>query len=54
MIPKRCLPEEYGGDLAPIRVHHDKTVEKLKKMQRFFDEEEQQRKEAQKLKNDTY
>lgn len=54
IIPKRCLPEEYEGDLAPIRVHHDQIVEKLAKMKTFFDEEEQQRLEAQKIKSDKY
>ncbi|KAF2886495.1 hypothetical protein ILUMI_19678, partial [Ignelater luminosus] len=42
-IPRKCLPEEYGGDLPTVRELHGKTIEKLTDLQSHFDAEELQR-----------
>lgn len=42
-IPKRCLPEEYGGDLPSVEIIHQKNIRKLIEMESYFDAEESQR-----------
>ncbi|KAF5273600.1 hypothetical protein FQR65_LT04599 [Abscondita terminalis] len=41
-IPKKYLPKEYGGDLESISVYQKKSIEKLMRLQEYFDLEEQQ------------
>lgn len=42
-LPKKCLPEDYGGDLPLIRELHQRNIEKLTDMQPHFEAEERQR-----------
>lgn len=42
-IPKRCLPQEYGGDLPTVAELHDKSIAQLKFLDDYFKEEEKQR-----------
>lgn len=42
-VPKRCLPEDLGGDLPPVRDLHQNNIEKLTDMDAYFKEEELQR-----------
>jgi len=42
-LPKKCLPEEIGGDLPSVRVLHEDNIKKLTEMEPYFDAEEQQR-----------
>ncbi|XP_030757202.1 alpha-tocopherol transfer protein-like [Sitophilus oryzae] len=44
LIPKQCLPEEYGGDLPSIEVLHEKTVKQYTEKQDFWKLEEKMRK----------
>ncbi|KAF5286468.1 hypothetical protein FQR65_LT12551 [Abscondita terminalis] len=39
-LAKEFLPEEYGGDLPSILVHHKNTIEKMKSMQAYFEADE--------------
>lgn len=39
IIPRSCLPSEYGGDLESVDVLHDKQCKELRKMQEFFHHE---------------
>ncbi|KAF5273601.1 hypothetical protein FQR65_LT04600 [Abscondita terminalis] len=41
-IPKKYLPKEYGGDLESISVYQQKGIEKLMRLQEYFELEEQQ------------
>ncbi|KAK5638422.1 hypothetical protein RI129_012717 [Pyrocoelia pectoralis] len=42
-LSREYLPEEYGGELPSIRVHHDETMRKLNLLQNYFEAEELQR-----------
>lgn len=42
-IPKKYLPEDYGGDLPSIRECHEMNVKKLLEMESYFEAEEIQR-----------
>lgn len=44
MIPKKCLPSEYGGDLPSEKILHEKTVEQYNNFQSFWKLEEEIRK----------
>ncbi|KAF5293058.1 hypothetical protein FQR65_LT11050 [Abscondita terminalis] len=44
-LGKEFLPEEFGGDLPPVAVHQEDTVEKLKLMQTYFETDERQTRE---------
>lgn len=46
LIPKKCLPEEYGGDLPPAAELHKLTMEKFYAKQKFWNVEEAIRKQA--------
>ncbi|XP_057658038.1 alpha-tocopherol transfer protein-like [Diorhabda carinulata] len=48
LIPKKCLPKEYGGDLPSKYELHQKTIEQFKRKQYFWNAEEQLRKSAHK------
>lgn len=42
-LPKKCLPEEFGGDLVSVRILQERNIKKLTEMQPFFEAEELQR-----------
>lgn len=44
-VPKRCLPNDYGGDLQSSKELHNITMDKFYAKQQFWDIEEQIRKE---------
>lgn len=48
LIPKKCLPKEYGGDLPSENELHQRTVEQFNSKQKFWDMEEKLRKLAYK------
>ncbi|XP_057658030.1 alpha-tocopherol transfer protein-like isoform X1 [Diorhabda carinulata] len=48
LIPKNCLPMEYGGDLPSESELHQKTIEQFRSKQTFWDVEEKLRKLAYK------
>lgn len=41
-LPKRCLPEDYGGDLRPVAVMFQELRQKLRKLKPYFEAEERQ------------
>lgn len=47
LIPKKCLPKEYGGDLPSENELHQITVEKFYAKQKFWNLEEKIRKQSQ-------
>ncbi|CAH1953521.1 unnamed protein product [Acanthoscelides obtectus] len=48
LVPKKCWPRDYGGDLPSERDLHDFTMDQLKDRQKFWEIEESIRKECQK------
>lgn len=41
-VPKKCLPEEYGGELPSAAELHEKTMGKFLSLKPYFDAEEEQ------------
>ncbi|CAH1953522.1 unnamed protein product [Acanthoscelides obtectus] len=48
LLPQKCLPEEYGGDLPSEMELHKMTIEQMNNMQKFWEVEEMMRKEMNK------
>ncbi|KAJ8910427.1 hypothetical protein NQ315_012569 [Exocentrus adspersus] len=44
LVPKKCLPREYGGDLPSEKELNEITVRQFKEKQAFWDKEEAIRK----------
>jgi len=49
-IPKRCMPEDFGGELPNTRILHKDNTLKLESMRPYFDAEENLRMSYYKLK----
>nr|CAH7758651.1 unnamed protein product [Callosobruchus chinensis] len=45
LVPKKCLPKEYGGDLPSEKELHEVTLGQLNDRQKFWETEEMMRKE---------
>lgn len=39
-IPRKCLPEDYGGDLPAVQELHERNIQKLTDLQPYFEAEE--------------
>lgn len=45
LIPRKCMPQEYGGDLPSESELHEMTMQKFYGKQKFWDLEEKIRKQ---------
>ncbi|KAJ8956084.1 hypothetical protein NQ318_016537 [Aromia moschata] len=45
LVPKKCLPKEYGGDLPSEQELHERTMRQFRDMQQFWETEEKIRKQ---------
>ncbi|KAJ9574055.1 hypothetical protein L9F63_008581 [Diploptera punctata] len=42
-MPRKCLPQDYGGELPPIAQLHENSIADMKGLDKYFKEEEKQR-----------
>lgn len=43
LVPKRCWPEDYGGDLPSTQTLHEKTIKQIEERQGFWKLEQELR-----------